>query len=45
MGWEYHRSFKLTAIRKVAMAEAVVVGLDKLEEMLNRIESGLAAGR
>ena len=38
MGWDYHTSPAFGAIRKVAMADAVAVGLDKLAAMLDEIE-------
>jgi hypothetical protein len=38
MGWEYHTSPVLTGMRKAALSEAVVVGLDKLEAILERLE-------
>lgn len=39
MGWEYKTCHVYTGIRKVAQAEAVPVGLDKLEEILRRLEA------
>lgn len=38
MCWDYHTSPAFTGIRKVAMADAVAVGLDKLAAMLDEIE-------
>ena len=38
MGWDYHTSPVWTALRKVALAEAVPISLEKLNEMLDRIE-------
>lgn len=39
MGWEYKTSPVWTGLRKVALAEAVPIGLDRLEEMLCLLES------
>lgn len=39
MGWPQKTVHKYTAIRKFAMDEAVVVGLDKLEEIVRRLET------
>jgi hypothetical protein len=38
MNWPYHTSPVWGALRKIAMAEAVAISLDKLEEILNRLE-------
>jgi len=38
MGWEYKTCPVFTGIRKVAIGQAVPVGLEKLEAMLDRIE-------
>jgi hypothetical protein len=38
MGWEYKTAHVWTGIRKVALAEAVPVGLDKLEAIVERLE-------
>jgi hypothetical protein len=38
MGWEYHTSPVWAGLRKVALAEAVAIGLDKLEEIIIRLE-------
>lgn len=38
MGWEYSKHPVWTALRKVAVAEAVAISLDKLEEVINRLE-------
>jgi hypothetical protein len=38
MGWDYHQSPVWTGLRKVALAEAVPVGLDKLEEIMDRLD-------
>src|ERR1700722_4713009 len=38
MGWEYHTSPVWTGLRKIALCEAVPISLDKLEEILNRLE-------
>ncbi len=39
MGWPYSTAPVFAGIRKVALAQAVPVGLDKLEEILKRLES------
>lgn len=38
MGWEFKTGNIYIGIRKVALAEAVPVGLDKLEAVVNRLE-------
>lgn len=38
MGWDYHTSLVWAGLRKVALAEAVPVGLDKLEAIAERLE-------
>jgi hypothetical protein len=38
MGWPYKTGHVYAGIRKVALAEAVAVGLDKLEEIVRRLE-------
>lgn len=38
MGWDYKTSPVFTGLRKVAMAEAVAISLEKLGELLDRIE-------
>lgn len=39
MGWPYKTSPVWAGLRKVAMAEGVVVGVDKLEEIVVRLEA------
>jgi hypothetical protein len=39
MNWEYKTCHVYTAIRKAAKAEAVIVGLDKLEEIIARLDA------
>lgn len=39
MGWEYKTGNIWTGLRKAAKAEATVIGLDKLEEILARLEA------
>ena len=39
MGWEYKTSPVFAGIRKIALGEAVAVSLNKLEEILKRLES------
>jgi hypothetical protein len=39
MGWTYHRTHVYSIMRKVGLQEAVAISLDKLEEMLNRLEA------
>ena len=39
MGWEYKKAPVWTALRKVAVAEAVAISLDKLEEVLTKLEA------
>ncbi len=38
MGWEFKNCHVYAALRKAAMAEAVVIGMDKLEEIIKRLE-------
>ena len=38
MGWQYERDLVWAALRKVAMAEAIAVSLDKLVEIMDRLE-------
>jgi hypothetical protein len=38
MGWEYRAGPVRAGVRKVALAEAVPVGLDGLEEIAGRLE-------
>lgn len=38
MGWEYSSCLGWGAIRKVASAEAVAVSIDKLEQIIARLE-------
>ena len=38
MGWEYSTTLKYTCIRKIAVGEAAVIGLDKLEAICTEIE-------
>ena len=37
MGWDYSQSPVWTGLRKVALAEAIPVGLDKLQEIINKL--------
>jgi hypothetical protein len=43
MGWEYKTGPVYAGLRKAALAEAVVVGLDKLEEIITRLSPPAAA--
>lgn len=45
MGWKTGTVHKYTAIRKFALDEAVVIGLDKLEEIVRRLEAAQAGGQ
>ncbi len=38
MGWEYKTSPVFAGIRKVALGQAVALGMDKAEELLAEIE-------
>lgn len=38
MGIEYHQSPVWTALRRIVLADAVAIGVDKLESLLDRIE-------
>jgi len=46
MGWDYHQSPIYAGLRKVAIADATVIGLDKLEQIIGRLEglTSIAAG-
>jgi hypothetical protein len=39
MGWPYKTGPVWTGLRKVAMAEAIVIGLDKLQEIIDELEA------
>lgn len=38
MGWPYRQSPIFTGLRKVALGEATVIGLDKLAEVIERLK-------
>jgi hypothetical protein len=40
MGWEYKTGPAFAGIRAVALGKAVALGVDKLEEILKRLEGG-----